>query len=147
MAIHVPNSMGKVNQVLEVPGFLNITASLRSGCYLLAHRGVVIYIGQAKTLLGRVYTHRNLWGQKARGKRGPDWMPIKGILFDEVHICPCPTDKLDEFERELIALYKPKFNINLKAPGQANAPASLRIAGRIVVMTSVRPQPQIERRI
>lgn len=134
---------------MQIEGFTDVSLTLRSGCYLLAHRGVVIYIGQAKTLLGRIYTHRNLWGQKARGKRGPDWMPIKGILFDEVHICPCPTDRLDEFERELINLYKPKFNRNLKESGLADAPATLRIAGRTVALAhpSVRPQPQIERRI
>lgn len=133
--------------MLDIPGFHEISDSLRSGVYLLAHRGVVIYIGQAKTLLGRIYTHRNLWSQKARGKRGPDWMPIKGILFDEVHICPCPLDRLDILEREMIAIYKPKFNINLKSPGLADAPATLKIAGRVVVMTSVAPRPQIERRI
>lgn len=132
---------------MQIEGFSDISLCLRSGVYLLAHRGVVIYIGQAKSLLGRVYTHRNLWGRKARGGKGPDWMPIKGILFDEVHICPCATDKLDEFEREMINLYKPKFNQLLKTAGQADAPASLKIADRVVVMTTVRPRPQIERRI
>lgn len=134
---------------MEIEGFVDVSKVLRSGVYLLAHRGVVIYIGQSRVMLGRLATHRSQWGRKARGMASPDWLPVRGILFDEVHICPCPLEKLDELEREFIALYKPRFNTKLKSPGQADAPATLKVRGLTLAhpQTFVHPRPQIERRI
>lgn len=132
---------------MRFEGFVDISATLRSGVYLLCHRGVVIYIGQSKTMLGRIYTHRSMWGRKARAN-APDWITAKGILFDEVHVCPCPTDKLDALELAMINLYKPKFNIRLKAPGMIEQPFTLQVNGRSLMLNQVsRPKPQIERRV
>lgn len=134
---------------MEIEGFTDISRVLRSGVYILAHKGVVIYVGQSKGMLSRIYAHRSMWGRKQRAKPAPEWMPIKGILFDEVFVCPCPLDKLDQFEIEMINLYKPKFNTRLKAPGQIEAPFTLKVNGFDLPMnqTTVRPRPNIERRI
>ncbi len=93
-------------------GFVNVTATLRPGVYALLYAGVVVYIGQAsKAPVDRIYAHRSL-----RGRKAPAWLPIKGMLFDEVHVMPCPVDRLNEVERALIDLYKPKYNTKLKSP-------------------------------
>lgn len=92
-------------------GFVDATALLRPGLYALLYGGVVVYIGQSKVPLNRVYAHRSL-----RSRKAPAWLPIKGMLFDEVHILPCSVDRLDEVERALIDLYKPKYNVKLKSP-------------------------------
>ena len=93
-------------------GFVNVTAVLRSGIYALLYNGVVVYIGQAsKAPVDRIYAHRSM-----RARKAPAWLPIKGMLFDEVHVLPCPVDRLDEVERALIDLYKPRYNVKLKAP-------------------------------
>lgn len=98
--------------VLE--GFINVSAILRCGVYALVREGVVVYVGQSKKPLARVSAHRSNWGRKAM----PAWMPasLRGVLFDEVHVLPCKVEQLNELEKALINLYKPKYNIALKAP-------------------------------
>ena len=129
---------------MKIEGFIEVSTILRSGVYILVHRGVVIYVGQSKTMLSRIYTHRSMWGQKAR-RKVPDWMPVKGILFDEVFVCPCPLDKLDEFELDMINLYKPKFNIRLKAPGATDQPFTIKVNN---IPLAFNPKPNfVERRV
>jgi excinuclease UvrABC nuclease subunit len=124
---------------LEIEGFLAISESLRSGVYLLAHKGVIVYIGKSKTMLNRIYAHRSLWGKKK-----PEWLSIRGILFDEVFIRPCPVDLLDELEFEMINLYKPKLNQRLKSPRGHDRPSKLIVNGRTL---TVHPAPEpFERR-
>jgi len=95
-------------------------------------------------MLARIYAHRSLWASKRRG-RVPDWLPIKGILFDEVFIRPCPLDLLDELELEMINLYKPKFNTRLKTPGATDRPFNVKVNGTILAFNA---KPDlIERRI
>ena len=69
------------------PGFVDITQVLRAGVYLLAHQGTVVYVGKAKVMLGRVYSHRVKWGTKSR-KPVTNAIPAKGMLFDQVFIRP-----------------------------------------------------------
>lgn len=97
-------------------GFVDTSVLLKPGIYALLREGVVVYIGQSKKPLSRIEAHRSLWGRTQRQGKTPGWLPIKAILFDEVHVLPCPMEKLDELERALIDLYKPKFNIKLKTP-------------------------------
>lgn len=93
-------------------GFVDISAALRSGVYLLKYRGAVVYVGKAKVMLTRVYSHRRAWADKRQKARDlPEWFPIKGILFDEVQILPVPIERLDEVERALIARLQPKHNV------------------------------------
>lgn len=130
---------------VELEGFADVSWILKSGVYALLKNGVVIYIGQSRTMISRVYTHKVQWGQKARGKPSPDWMPTKGILFDEVWVRPCSLDVIDELESSMIDLYKPKFNTKLKQPGPIKALTTLTI-GAYAVALNRKPEP-FERRI
>jgi hypothetical protein len=96
--------------VLE--GFVNVSTLLKPGVYALLREGVVVYIGQSTKPLHRIYAHRSL----ANRKKPVDWLPIKGVVFDEIHVLPCRVEDLDVIERAMIDLYKPKYNIKLKSP-------------------------------
>lgn len=131
-------------QVLE--GFINVSAILRCGIYALVREGVVVYVGQSKKMLARVSAHKSNWGRKAM----PAWMPasLRGVLFDEVHVLPCRVEDLDRLERALIDLYKPKYNIALKAPTLiTTTPLNLQINGTTIPLNHARPTPRFERRI
>lgn len=86
-------------------GFVDVTEILRCGVYVLRNRGTVVYVGQSKAMLTRVYTHRNLARKKA-----PPWLKTAGVVFDEVLVMAVHPDRLDAVERELIARYQPKHN-------------------------------------
>ena len=125
---------------MRVEGFIEVSQILRSGVYALVHRGVVVYIGKSKGMLTRIYTHRSMWG-----KAKPSWLSVRGILFDEVFVRPCTLDVIDELEREMIAIYRPKFNTKLKPPGATDRPLSLKV-GNVVLPLAPKPTV-IERRI
>lgn len=96
---------------------------LGAGVYMLVRNGVVIYVGKTRELWARVYAHRNVARRAAKGKAIPSWFPIKGFVFDQVLVRPCALEGLDVLEREMIALYRPKFNQSLKPAGKyARAP-------------------------
>ena len=129
---------------LALDGFENVSSLLRSGIYVLAKRGTVIYVGKSKSLYARIYAHRNLANRAARGQRPPAWFPasLKGIIFDQVFIRYVHVDDLDRVETEMINLYKPKFNISLKNNLRQRAPLALEING-IVLQMNDPPRPQI----
>lgn len=109
---------------MQLQGFDNATAMLKMGIYALVSNGRVVYIGKAKAMLSRVYTHRT----NAR-KRSPAWLSDlhKGIVFDEVHIRPTHPDEIDDLEHALINFYKPRYNIQLKHLGNPRMRAPLDI--------------------
>lgn len=131
---------------MELEGFTNISEALRCGIYALVMKGKVIYIGKSKCMLVRIYSHRN-----AKSKKGslPSWFPIKGIAFDEVHVRVCHPDNLDSLEFDMINLYKPKLNTNLKNNLAINIPHTLKV-GNIEILVASGSHPsigKIERRI
>lgn len=128
---------------MQLDGFLDVSSLLRAGVYALCRRGVVIYVGKSKSLYQRIYTHRNL-SSRGKDKKMPAWMPqsLKGIAFDEVLIRPCRLEELDALEEQMINLYKPHYNINLKNNLKTRAPISLNIGGLVIQMNSP-PRPQI----
>ena len=133
---------------MQLEGFTNISEALRCGVYALLMKGKVIYIGKSKCMLVRIYSHRN-----AKSKRGslPSWFPIKGIAFDEVHVRPCHPDSLDKLEFDMINLYKPRLNTNLKNNLPISVPHTLRVGDiEILVAAASVVHPsigKIERRI
>lgn len=135
-------------RVMQLSGFIDASEILRSGVYILIHRGVVIYVGKSKAMLTRIYTHRNLWASMRRGRAEvPWWIPIPGIHFDEVHIRPCALAQLDELEQAMIELYKPKYNMQLKTNAKAKVEVGLVIGG-IPLTLNARPQVlEIARRV
>jgi hypothetical protein len=133
-----------VRSMLE--GFINVSAILRCGVYALVREGVVVYVGQSKKMLGRVAAHKSNWGRKSM----PAWMPasLRGVLFDEVHVLPCKVEQLDQLEKAIIDLYKPKYNIALKSPQPVAAQFTITI-GNATLPFNAPPKagPRFERRI
>ena len=126
-------------------GFINVSPILGPGVYALIREGVVVYVGQSKKMLQRISAHKSNWGRKAQ----PVWMPVslRGVLFDEVHVLPCRVEALDELEAAMIDLYKPRYNIRLKAPTPCEVSLSLTIGGFTIPFNQRPPAPRFERRI
>ena len=129
---------------MNLEGFKPIGEILRSGVYALVHRGKVVYIGKSKVMLTRIYSHRSLWGRK---RSIGEWLAIKGILFDDVHILPCRLEDIDELEREMINIYRPKFNVQLKEPHRITTPVSLVVNGKTLTLNAPQTKSTFERRI
>ena len=92
--------------------FHEVSPILSCGVYALVHRGVIVYIGQSKVMLGRIGNHRAQWGRK----RGVASSAPRGILFDQVFVRPCTPEQLNALESSMIAKYQPKYNVQLRAP-------------------------------
>ena len=95
-------------------GFTDVSGLLRGGVYMLLHYGTVVYVGKSKVMLGRIYSHRAAWGRKSR-KPITGNIPARGILFDQILVQPCPADRIDALEAELIRKYSPRYNTQLKS--------------------------------
>lgn len=120
---------------MQLNGFAEVSPILGSGVYALVKRGTVIYIGQSKSLYQRIYAHKHNARQAAKGKAIPAWLPAKGFIFDQVFVHPCHVDDLDRVEREMINLYKPKYNESLKVGGNVvKAEVALNIGGAVITM-------------
>lgn len=135
---------------MELEGFVRVGEILKSGIYALVRKGSVVYIGKSKTMLGRIYSHRTLWGATQKGRKTPSWLP-KGMLFDDVWVRPCPVSQLDELEREMINIYNPKNNVNLKkgtiiGVDIASVVAGI-LAGRVPSTPAPKPEGTIRRRV
>ena len=126
-------------------GFIEVTPILGVGVYALLRDGVVVYVGQSKKMLQRISAHKSNWGRKAQ----PAWMPVslRGVLFDQAFVLPCRVEALDELEAAMIDLYKPRYNIKLKAPTPTITPLTLRINGMSIPFNHHPPTPRFERRI
>lgn len=86
-------------------GSIDISEILKQGVYLLSRENVIVYVGQSKCMLVRIYTHRSL----AR-RRVPSWLPIRGVVFDKVEVIPCHPDRINALEKALIELHTPVYN-------------------------------------
>lgn len=135
---------------MKLSGFVEVSEILRSGVYALLHRGQVIYIGKSKSMLSRIYSHRNLHNSKAKGRDVPWWIAsmLPGIQFDEIHVRPCLLEALDALEREMIELYRPKYNIRMNenlAKAPVNVP--LKINGIPLMLNAREPAVAVTRRV
>lgn len=90
---------------MVIPGFDDISATLRTGVYILAFRGRVVFVGSAKCTLTRLAEHRSLFLDRA-----PDWLPVRGINYDEVHFSPTHPDAITSTIATLVARYDPIHN-------------------------------------
>lgn len=141
---------GRCRMPVALEGFSDVSQILQGGVYALVLRNEVVYIGKAKCMLVRTYTHRNLARSgKARRPRSKtaDFLPVKGIQYDQLLVCPCHPDRVDELEAAMIDLYKPRLNVLLKTKGKVTAPLHLNIRGvQITLNDQSREQPPIRRR-
>lgn len=127
---------------MQLEGFIAAGSLLKSGIYALVHRGVVVYVGKSKMMLGRIYSHRVMWGRAKRGNKLDVSWASKGILFDDVWIRPCALNEIDKLEYEMINLYKPKYNRNLKNGLAVNLPPDIiTLISAIVPLQSSAPRP------
>lgn len=129
--------------VLE--GAVDVSQILRSGVYALCAKGAVIYVGKAKGLYSRIYTHKNLARKGQKGQKIPSWLPVKGFVFDEVFVWPCRLEEIDRLEAEKINKYKPRYNESLKNGLKVKAPIELVIGGKTVTLN--RPREEFHRRV
>lgn len=90
----------------------DISAILGPGIYALCFCDEVVYIGQAKRMLARIYTHRNLCERKRSGKKLETYLKVKIVTFSKVYIRPCAYEDMDRIEKEMILKYRPKYNTN-----------------------------------
>lgn len=135
---------------MNFDGFNDVTPVLKTGVYILVAKGQVIYVGKSKKMISRVNNHRSVWAEKRKGKASwlYDQLGIPGILFDEVHVRPCPAEDLDRLEREMIDRYRPKYNQLLRKTGPIQAPINITINGvAIALNAAAREKPRIERRV
>lgn len=96
--------------------FVELSKVLGPGVYALMYGPRLKYIGKAKRLLHRIYSHKILYDRLRKGGRAPLNGPagVKVIQFDRVMIRPCSLGELERLERELIAKYSPPNNTHHK---------------------------------
>lgn len=123
---------------------------LRPCVYLLLWKESVVYVGQSRKPLSRLYTH----AYAMRGGKGPKWLLAKAFRFDGVRIVPTEPDQLLEVERRLIVEYRPRYNIQHNDPRpirrpKPKVPITLFIRGRQVTLNSPEAPtaPRIVRRV
>lgn len=91
---------------------MDLTTILGAGIYFLSLKGVVVYVGQGRRVLTRVYTHKNVLVQARKGKRLTlNGRTQKVISFDQVQMLPCAEADLNALEKEWIAKLRPKHNV------------------------------------
>lgn len=75
--------------------FASIGVGLGSGVYILTNYGKVVWVGQGKCVLAKVYAH--LAGRQGKGLPALNlWRPME---FDDVQVRTCRVDQLDEVFR------------------------------------------------
>jgi len=127
--------------MLALDGFVEVSPMLQCAVYALAKDGVVIYVGQSKKPLARIAAHRAQLGRKST----PDWMPIRGIAFDQIFLRPCRPEDLNALEAEMINLYKPRLNVRVKNRLPIASAFNLRMGDFTLQIN--RPTSPFERRI
>lgn len=100
--------MGELCTV-EAKVWTGVDAILGSGVYALVFYGEIVYVGQAKRLLHRIYQHKNAW-ERARQGMIPPKSRARAIRFNGVMILPVKEVDLDRVEKEMIARYRPRHN-------------------------------------
>lgn len=128
--------------MLALDGFVEVSPLLQCAVYALAKGGVVVYVGQSKKPLARIAAHRAQLGRKST----PDWMPIRGVAFDQIFIRPCAPEALNALEAEMINLYKPRLNIRIKNKLPIDTPFTIRVGDHSLAINT-RSCPPFERRI
>jgi hypothetical protein len=88
-------------ETVKIEGFVDATALIRAGVYVLVWRGEVVYVGKARgDMLAK------LTGLRANER--PSWLPR--IQFDQILLREVHPDRLESVRAELIAEFEPKHN-------------------------------------
>ena len=97
---------------MDLQGATDGSALIGSGVYALIFAEEVVYVGKAKKLLTRIYSHRSVWERAMKGTKLP--RNVKPMRFSGFQFWACEVSDLDRLEREKIAKYRPKYNERLK---------------------------------
>lgn len=130
-------------------GFIDVSQILDVGVYILLRCGIVVYVGQSRSMVRRIASHKAGSSKK--------WVVGKGfgIIFDKVFVYPCTLDKLDAMEQALIKKYEPRYNVrhNPRPPRLRRVPrplaeitASILAHRRVSAAPSASSRPSIDRR-
>lgn len=96
---------------MELEGFQEISGLLRCAVYALVWRREVVYVGQTRQPWVRLYAHASARGRTRSIPAGPHRTVKAGIKFDQLFIRNCMLGELDGLELEMIAKYRPKYNV------------------------------------
>lgn len=134
---------------MQLDGFSEASAILRSGVYVLCAKGVPIYVGKSRSMIARINTHRRAWIDKRKGAKSwlTDSLGIPALLFDEIHIRHVPPHLLDAVEAEMIDKFKPRYNVQLKTSEKIRAPISITVSGIALALNATTRRVTVERRI
>lgn len=132
-------------------GLVDLNALLGPVVYLLTLDGEVVYVGQSRTPLLRLYTHYASYRAKKKGRKLPYRFSSKGFKFNGIKLRPCKLEEMSAVEKALIQLYHPKHNVCLKN-NKVTVPILLNIGGVAITLNSIdppKPKPTftIERRV
>lgn len=94
---------------LEEEGFVDISFTLHCAVYALVRRGEVVYVGQSKKPLTRLYSHAQGRGKLESWRAGYVKRKV-GFAFDSIWLRPCMLAELDTLEESMIKKYQPKHN-------------------------------------
>jgi hypothetical protein len=88
-------------------GFIDASGLVKCGIYILLHKGKVMFIGKATSgMLAKIANHRS-----AASKSHSPWLPIKGVVFDQILIKTVHPDRLAAEYACLVAEHAPKLNL------------------------------------
>lgn len=104
--------MSRMGEELVGMGAADCSWLIRPSIYFLLYQGMVVYIGQSRMPIQRIYAHRSTWGKK----KSDEWRrmgktPVKAVIFDEVFLLKTAMEDLDRVEREMIQKHRPKYNV------------------------------------
>jgi GIY-YIG catalytic domain len=124
-------------------GFISVEFMLHCGVYMLARRGVVVYVGQSKLLCRRVLEHWRKRGAKPAKRSYYGTSVYNGAVFDDVWIRPCMLGELDSIEAAMIKKYQPKYNVRGKdTVPRTEMPEEIR--AMIAQLSALRPERPAE---
>lgn len=109
---------------LRQRGFVEIyRAKVPTAVYALVKAGVVVYIGQSKSIYDRIAAHHAALKRAGRKKAFPSKeimekpsVACASIDFDQVLAFFCERDELLRLEMRLINEFRPKHNIRVDTP-------------------------------
>lgn len=121
----------------EDEGYVDVSFMLHCAVYALLQNGKVVYVGQSKNPLTRVYSHASYRGKLEPWKAGYTTRKV-GFKFDTIWVMPCMLRDLDRLEAEQITKWQPKHNTRGRKP---NTPLDLNL---LMASVSARIGPPVE---
>jgi excinuclease UvrABC nuclease subunit len=108
---------------------------------MLLARGKVVYVGQSRKPLTRLYSHVSASSRRGKGRSLPKWLAKHAMVFDGVRVVPCKVEELTDLEAKLIHEHRPRYNIRVPTT-RITEPIDIRVNGFTLTMNKPRgPEP------